>query len=516
MPGVDHSQHQGHQQPTPQTPAQQDHSQHQMRGGAQPTPSPQTQGAPAGGHQGHGGHSMQGASAEQLHATAMTTNEDALADIARVVNFGDGASVRLEELEVMATENNPTLKQAELAIAAAEGRRRQAGLFPNPIVGYMGEEFSVRNFSESSEHMFFVEQRIPLGGKLPKSRRVFAQEVVQAQARSEAQRARVLNSVRVLYYETLGAQQLVEIHGNLVRLAREAVSVSAELYNVGQADRPDQLEIEIEAQRMETELLQARNDWEQAWRALAAIVGKPEMQPARLAGNLEEGGATLDQDAVLATLLRDSPEIKAAQAGVERARAAFSRARAERVPDLFLRGGFGYNNERLEEVAGNRRVGPEGFIEAGVTLPIFNRNQGGIAAAEAELGIAEREVQRLQLALRTRLASSFRDYRNSLLKLERYRTRIIPRAQNAYTMYLANFRQMAAAYPQVLIAQRTFFQTQVEYAQALIGLRRNLVGLRGFLLTGGLNAAGTSSETDATEAEEFRISAENPANDPDN
>jgi cobalt-zinc-cadmium efflux system outer membrane protein len=53
-------------------------------------------------------------------------------------------------------------------------------------------------------------------------------------------------------------------------------------------------------------------------------------------------------------------------------------------------------------------------------------------------------------------------------------------------MYLANFRQMAAAYPQVLIAQRTLFQVEVEYAKALVQLRERAVGLRGFLLEDGL------------------------------
>jgi outer membrane protein, heavy metal efflux system len=81
--------------------------------------------------------------------------------------------------------------------------------------------------------------------------------------------------------------------------------------------------------------------------------------------------------------------------------------------------------------------------------------------------------------------------------VERYRTRVVPRARQAYEMYLSNFRQMAASYPQVLIAQRTLFQVEAEYARALVALRRSAVALRGFLLTGGLDAAmrpGEASE----------------------
>jgi cobalt-zinc-cadmium efflux system outer membrane protein len=122
-----------------------------------------------------------------------------------------------------------------------------------------------------------------------------------------------------------------------------------------------------------------------------------------------------------------------------------------------------------------------------VNVPIFNRNQGGIAAAEADLAIAERDLERVQLELRTRFAAGFREYRNAQQLAERYRTNVIPRAREAYETYLKNFRQMAASYPQVLIAQRTLFQVEVEYAKALVQLRERAIGLRGFLLEGGLD-----------------------------
>src|SRR5882672_689518 len=55
-----------------------------------------------------------------------------------------GPALRLEDLERIALQNNPTAAQADAAIRAAEGRRAQAGLMPNPIIGYAGEELSPR------------------------------------------------------------------------------------------------------------------------------------------------------------------------------------------------------------------------------------------------------------------------------------------------------------------------------------------------------------------------------------
>ena len=401
--------------------------------------------------------------------------------------------MRLEDLEAMANQRNPTLVQANTAIRAAEGRRKQAGLFPNPVAGYYLEEFAFRSPGETAEQGAFIEQTIPLGGKLSKARRVFEQEENQAVAHAEAQRLRVNSSVRLLYYETLGAQRLVELRDDLSLLAQEAVEITKELGNVGQADRPDQLEIEIEAERAEIEFLKAQNDWLRSWKTLVAMVGNPDLPPARLAGNLEEDLPELRETQWLEILLKESPEIRLSQTSVARARAVLDRARAERIPDLFLRGGLGYNYERFEPVlpsiAGQRK-GLEGRLEVGVNVPIFNRNQGGIAAAEAELAIAERELERVQLLLRTRFAASFREYRNAQQMVERYRTKMVPRAREAYRTYFTNFRQMAAAYPQVLIAQRTLFQVEVEYAKALVELRESVVRVQGFLLEGGLDSVG--------------------------
>ncbi|HEV2799126.1 MAG TPA: TolC family protein [Pyrinomonadaceae bacterium] len=465
----------------------------------QPTPTP----TPAPTPDPHAGHSMPAPNAPRPtpqqptvdHSAHQSTQSQGRTErrMARSGIIPESPVVTLDELERLAAERNPTLQQAAASIRAAEGRRRQAGAFPNPTIGYFGEELAFRALGDNSEHGVFVEQTIPLGGKLGKSKRIFEREREQAEAIAGAQRQRVTNSVRMLYFEALGAQHLVELRADLADLAREAVEITKELYNVGQADRPDQLEIEIEAERAEIELLRAQTDWEQAWSALGAMTGTPSLRPARLAGSLEESATLLEQEQLLNVILRDSPEIRAARAGVERARAVISRERAERIPDLFVSGGVGYNNEILER--DGRKTGAEGRIEVGVNVPVFNRNRGGIAAAEAELAIAERELERLQLSLRTRLATSFRAYRNAQTTVEKYRTQVVPRARQAYEMYLGNFRQMAASYPQVLIAQRTLFQVEVEYARALVELRRSTTSLRGLLLEGGLDAVGRPGES---------------------
>lgn len=70
---------------------------------------------------------------------------------------GQQATLTLAALEDMALRNNPTLVQARAQIEAARGRARQAGLLPNPLIGYTAEEVSGGPIIRGGEHGFFLE-----------------------------------------------------------------------------------------------------------------------------------------------------------------------------------------------------------------------------------------------------------------------------------------------------------------------------------------------------------------------
>jgi cobalt-zinc-cadmium efflux system outer membrane protein len=105
-------------------------------------------------------------------------------------------------------------------------------------------------------------------------------------------------------------------------------------------------------------------------------------------------------------------------------------------------------------------------------------------------------VERVQLVLRERAASLVQNYLTSRAMVEKYRSRMIPRAQKAYDLYVKSYAGMAAAYPQVLVSQRTLFQLQTDYIAALETLWGNSIALKGFLLTDGLEAPSRPGEMD--------------------
>ena len=402
------------------------------------------------------------------------------------------SQLTLAELEQIALHNNPTLAQANAEIQAAEARKRQSGLYPNPIAGYQGEQIR-GGVQGGGEQGFFVSQDIVLGGKLGLNRNIFEQQKKQAEAEEEEQRLRVIDSVRILYRQALAAQEMVSLRHKLAKLAEDVVETSRQLGNVGQADQPDVLEAEVEGEQAELAVVAAEQNQIRRWRELAATVGRPEMPLTSLAGTLED----LPQgnpDQWMQAILEQSPAVKIAQLGVAKAEAGLARARREPVPDLQLRGGLEKNLE-LDAIT-NRTIGLQGFAEVGVQLPLFNRNQGGVGAARADLERAQQEVQRVQLVLRERAAALLENYVTSRSTVERYRGRMIPRAQKAYELYSKNYSGMAASYPQVLIAQRTLFQLQAEYITALNNLWANATALQGFLLTDGLEAPTRAGEMD--------------------
>src|SRR6202008_1348380 len=106
------------------------------------------------------------------------------------------------------------------------------------------------------------------------------------------------------------------------------------------------------------------------------------------------------------------------------------------------------------------------------------------------------EVERVKLALRERAASVVQNYAYSQVATARYKNQMIPRAQKAYELYAKKYQQMAAAYPQGLIAQRTLMQLQVAYVNALESSATNPVAPKSFLLPDGLKAPSQPGEID--------------------
>jgi cobalt-zinc-cadmium efflux system outer membrane protein len=376
----------------------------------------------------------------------------------------------------MALQGNPTLAQAAANVETARGRALQSGLYPNPTVGYEGDRIGAAGTAGELQGLF-IDQTIITAGKLRLNRAKFAQEVSQMEAQFLAQRYRVLNGVRLRFYQLLAMQRLLDVRADLLTVAEDAVGTTEELVNIGAANKPDLLQARIEARQERVALENARILYRAAWQQLAAFVGNPSLPAGRLHGNLEAPGAAPDFDTSLAHLFDNSPELLAARAEVTRNQFALKREQVERIPNVQVRVSNGYDFETRNNVTS---------VQVGVRLPLIDKNQGNIRAAQSQLTYAQAELCRVELSLRQRLASAYARYRTALTVVDNYRKYNLPEAREAYELYLDSFRKRRAAWPQVLVAQRTYFQISVDYTEALDQLRRAEVAILGLLLVDGL------------------------------
>src|SRR5437899_11465517 len=102
----------------------------------------------------------------------------------------------LGELEQMALQGNPTLAQAAAAVDASRGKALQAGLYPNPTIGYVGEQIGIAGTAGELQGGF-VQQTIVTAGKLRLSRAKYNQTAYEAETRAVGQQYRIRNGLQL-------------------------------------------------------------------------------------------------------------------------------------------------------------------------------------------------------------------------------------------------------------------------------------------------------------------------------
>tara|TARA_R110002111_G_scaffold177322_1_gene243459 strand:- start:101323 stop:102843 length:1521 start_codon:yes stop_codon:yes gene_type:complete len=402
------------------------------------------------------------------YESALPPEVDAVADEHTVMS--------LQALEEMALSHNPTLIQSMSQVDAATGAAFQAGLYPNPVVGYASDQIGIAGTAGELQGAF-VSQEFVRGGKLQLSRAKWSQAARIAETNRSAQYDRVLNDVRIHFYKTLAAQQLVEIQKALVANAKDNVQTHQEMLNLGQTNTPGLLQSEVDLRQNQLNLQRSENDLEQAWRHLMAMVGTPELPRSPLSGRLEPTDKKLDWETAYHHLMQHSPEIIAACEKIRHDEITVERERVQPIPNLLVDVNFGHNYETDNSVAG---------VTAGLPLPIFDNNRGTIDQALADLNRSRADVKRIELTLSVKLAEEYRHYQTNWQHIQAYQSEMLPKSKQVYEILQKGYEMRRAAWPAVLMAQRNYLELQRQYTSTLLEYRVTDISIRGMLLTGGL------------------------------
>ena len=385
---------------------------------------------------------------------------------------------------------NPSLAETRSAVARSDAQARQASLPPDPTFGYSGDHIRGGQY-HGGEQGAFVAQDLVLGRKLALRRDVFRAEASANQQSVSVQQERIRHDVSAAFFDTLADQSAVTVEDRLLNVALDAETNAHELERVGQADASDILEAEVAAEQAKLDFVQAQRHFLSSFGRLRSLSAQPTLAPTPLTGPLTEPPA-LNPESLIDQDVQQSPAVLQAQAEVATAEARLKAAQRERVPNLNLKAGEWYSGEPLE--GSGRRAGPETFVEAGVQLPLWNRNQGNIQAAEVLVDRARQEVTRVQLQTRSRAEPYAQQYQTARFAADRYRTQMIPRARRAYQLQVTKYQQMAQPYPRVLAAQRMLFTLQLSYLKSLQDQWRAALALQHFTLSDALDQPMTAGD----------------------
>jgi cobalt-zinc-cadmium efflux system outer membrane protein len=198
----------------------------------------------------------------------------------------------------------------------------------------------------------------------------------------------------------------------------------------------------------------------QADSTVAAIASSPALGATMSPNSPRTTGAA----AGTATISPLTPGVAAAEASLTSAELAIVRERRSVFGAPSLQLGMEWGDP--SEDPPNKKLP---LVGVSVPLPLFNRNQGGIAQAAAERDRARAELAQARLAARQQLIEGFREIASLRARVARDQDLVL-RAERVAAKSLTAYREGASALPAVLEARRTAREVLGQYIDDLAAL----------------------------------------------
>ncbi|MBI1348357.1 hypothetical protein GC163_18940 [bacterium] len=367
----------------------------------------------------------------------------------------DMLGMTLEMLVALADAHHPRLTAAYQQIQAAQGRAVQAGLYPNPVVATSSPQWD----GNESQFNGFVSQEIVTAKKLKLDVAAIQREVSQAQFAWQQERFGILTALRQQYYSTLAAQSRVAVLTSLVQIAHHSRDVSRKLLDAGEGTRGDTLLFDIEVDRAEVALANAETVYRVGRRQLAILAAVPDMEIDRLAGDLDQKLQDYDLQELRFAIAAVNPQANIARLEIDRNSYRLRRAVVQPIPNIDIMGGY------------QRQVGvpqeDQGLFQVTMTVPLWNKNQGNIFAAEAELAGARADLNRVELDLGNQAADALQVYQTAGQLVDRYEVQILPKARETLNLTQQLYAQGQIDFLRLLQSQKTLLEAELARLEAL-------------------------------------------------
>lgn len=385
--------------------------------------------------------------------------------VADSVTAAPGDTVGLREALALALTRSPELRSFAHEMRAREARALQAGLWPNPVLGFELDEFGGTgelSGLDNSERRVRLKQRLPLGGDVGARTDAARLHRDRAGWDWEAARLDVFTEVTKRYVELVAAQRRA-------RLADSLLSLSERFHESVQAQVETGEVSPLEEQRARIVLSNARIERDRAVRerraartSLAAAWGEPDPAFRRAAGSLDSVAPIPARDTLVALLDRN-PAVARWETEVAYRRQLVSLEEARRIPDPALTFGgasFGGRGERA------LTLGLE------LPLPLFDRRQGAIREAEHRVRRARTRRAEARVAVRDSLSAAYSRLATAHHEARTLGREALPAARETFRATREGYERGKFDLLRVLDAQRTLVETAHQHLDALAAYHR--------------------------------------------
>lgn len=364
-----------------------------------------------------------------------------------------GGLLTIEKAIKLAIENNPDLKVLSDEIQARKAIEIQSSLLPNPEFGveteniFGNKDFSGFNNSEISAHL---SQDILLAGKIDKRVEVAESDISLAEWDYEIKRIELVTDIRKTYFKVLAAQDQIRKNKELVKISETFIKNLKKRVESGKISPTEisRARIILNSLSIELNRLELQSD---TWKSeLMVLTGDPDLPVQTLTGKINEPLAMPVFD-TLVVQLENNPELKRFGSEFKKQNAVILLEEARAIPDLKLIAGF----KRLNDVKANTYL-----LGASLQLPLFDRNQGAIQAAQIHLGKKYKEYTSTKNRLRNRLQILYNRFIFLKKTVSQLYGESIPEAKKTFEIIREGNLAGRFAIIDVLDAERNLFDLQ--------------------------------------------------------
>ncbi|SAL77788.1 outer membrane efflux protein [Caballeronia peredens] len=364
-------------------------------------------------------------------------------------------SLSLTDILGLAADANPMLRGARASVNAASGAFMQAGARPNPSISLLQEGFGGTERTTTAA----LNQTIELGDKRRARLDVASYGREVAIATLDSSNATLRAQVIASFYGLLAAQRQLQVAEESAQIATRSADLAEKRAKAGKVSPVEATKARVAASGVQIEVVNARARVSTAAEKLVTVTGAPSIRNRTVAGDIE---SIPDMAAFseLAPRLDDAPLSRAARAEMLRSNAAISMERAKRIPDITVTAGM----KRV--VAGGLRDN-QAVVGVSIPLPLFDTNKGALLEATHKAEKAEADFDTERANLRLELTQAYASYESAKQEAARLKADVLPAARQALEAMARGYELGKFSFLDVLDAQRTLFQEQSRYVQAL-------------------------------------------------